>query len=175
SLRQVLRLLTMTVSTSYLSTYVASHVSVGTPLDVESTSGASISPHREDLSQAAVYLRSALLELALRAQEASSKKAIGDAIKDERSFEDVENVHASPVSRRFNVFCLVSYAGDRCRDSDRELCPGVACKDGIDFTLGDRIRSLPLQKVDDERDVTLCDFIVTCAATVAVRRDDGGG
>jgi len=93
----------MAVRTSYVSTHVASHVSDGTPPDVEGNSGASMCSHREDLSKAAVYLRGALLELALRAQEASSKKAIGDAIKDEWSFEDVEDVHASPGSRRFNV------------------------------------------------------------------------
>src|SRR5690348_2518744 len=125
--------------------------------------------------EAAVHLCGALLKLVLRAQEASSKKAIGDAVEDERSFEDVEDVHASPVSRRVKILRLLAYPGDRCRDIDREVCTGVACEDGIDFTLGNGGGSLPLQKVDDEWDVGLRDFVVAGAAGVAVRRNDGGG
>ena len=82
----------------------------------------------------------------MRAQEASSKKAIGDAIEDEGPFEDVEDVHASPGSRRFNVLCLIAYAGDRCRDIDRDLTTGGLGERGVDITLRNRVRPLPLQK-----------------------------
>src|SRR5262249_37451813 len=130
-------------------------------------------------SEPAVHLRGTLLELVLRAQEAGGNGAIGQAIEDEGPFEHIEDVHDRmqlPGPRRLQVFSLQANATDLCGLVHRHARLAGEQRYGLDdFVLGDWHRSLPREEVDDERDVGLRDFIVACAATHAVRRNDGGG